>query len=97
MWRDGPDILQSLFDNYVPADLVVAGATQDVVDALLDAQNPDVRTRFANIAQAWDRVRHTGYGEAVGLIARDIYGIDELTADAIETAQPRHTLAAARR
>jgi predicted TIM-barrel fold metal-dependent hydrolase len=86
----GPDILQSLFENYVSADLVVAGAPQPAVQSLLDAANPDVRERFAAVRPAWERVRHTGYGEAVRIIAREIYEIDELTPDAIEAAQPRH-------
>lgn len=85
-----PDILQSLFDNYVTADLVVAGATPTAVTALLDNQNPDIRSRFTAIAPAWAAVQHTGYGEAVRLIAQDVYGIDELTTAAIEAAQARH-------
>ncbi len=28
---DGPDILQDLFGNYVPADLITAGATGDAL------------------------------------------------------------------
>jgi len=89
--EDGPDILQSLFDNYATADLVVAGADPAAVTTLLDKKNPDLRTRFQAIAPAWDAVRHTGYGEAVSLIAREIYGMEELSADAIEGAQSIHT------
>ena len=87
---DGPDLLQSLFDNYVTADLIVAGATQNAVTTLLDRQNPDLKGRFTGIQQAWEAVQHTGYGEAVQLIARQVYGIDELTATALESAQERH-------
>lgn len=88
--EQGPDILQSLFQNYVPADLVVAGASQAAVDALLDGSNPDLRARLAGVQQAWEAVRHTGYGEAVRLIAKLIYNLDDLTPDAIEQAQPQH-------
>ena len=88
--EQGPDILQSLFGNYVAADLVVAGASQAAVDALLDGENPDVKARFAGVQQAWDAVRHTGYGEAVRLIARTIYKLDEINGAAIEAAQPIH-------
>lgn len=82
-----PDILQNLFDNYVSADLIVAGATQADVDALLDNTNPDIRQRFAAIQPAWEAVRHTGYGEAVRIIARELYGLEEITADGLETAK----------
>ena len=88
--EQGPDILQSLFQNYVPADLVVAGASQQAVDVLLDGSNPDVRARFAGVQKAWEAVRHTGYGEAVRLIAKLIYEFDELTPEAIEHAQAKH-------
>ncbi|MCC6456357.1 MAG: amidohydrolase family protein [Caldilineaceae bacterium] len=88
--EQGPDILQSLFQNYVPADLVVAGASPQAVDDLLDGSNPDLRARFAGVQQAWDAVRHTGYGEAVQLIAREIYALDELTPETIERAQAKH-------
>jgi hypothetical protein len=88
--EEGPDLLQNLFGNYVPADLVVAGASQAAVDALLDAGNPDLRARFAGVRQAWEAVRHTGYGAAVRLIARQIYDIDEITPDTLEAAQARH-------
>jgi len=85
-----PDILQNLFANYVTADLIVAGASQAALDTLLDRTNPDLRARFAGIQTAWEAVRHTGYGEAVQLIARELYAIDELTPAAIEAAQPQN-------
>jgi hypothetical protein len=88
----GPDLLQDLFGNYVTADLVVAGATQAAVDGLLDATNPDLRGRFEAIRPAWEAVRHTGYGEAVQLIAREIYGIEEITGAALEAAQPKNVV-----
>jgi predicted TIM-barrel fold metal-dependent hydrolase len=86
----GPDLLQDLFGNYVTADLIVAGATQAAVDGLLDAANPDLRGRFEAIRGAWETVRHTGYGEAVRLIAREIYGMEEITGAALEAAQPKN-------
>jgi hypothetical protein len=88
--EQGPDILQSLFQNYVAADLVVAGASQQAVDALLDGSNPDLRARFAGVEQAWAAVRHTGYGEAVRLIAQLVYEFDEFTPAAFEQAQTKH-------
>lgn len=86
----GPDLLQSLFENYVTADLIVAGASQAALDALVDASNPDLRARFEGIRPAWERVRHTGYGEAVRIIAREVYGIEEISAGALESAQEKH-------
>jgi hypothetical protein len=87
--ENGPDILQHLFGNYVPADLVVAGASQAAVDALLDGANPDLRVRFQGVSRAWERVQHTGYGQAVKLIAQELYDIAEITPEALEAAQPK--------
>ncbi|MCL6473543.1 MAG: amidohydrolase [Firmicutes bacterium] len=82
-----PDVLVELFDNYVTADLVVAGASHEAVKKLLDASNPDVRERFGGVRTAWEACRYTGYGEAVRLIARLAYGIEEITAETLERAQ----------
>jgi len=87
--QDGPDILHDLFGNYVEADLIVAGATEASVDRLLDGSDPDLSARFAGVRTAWERCRHTGYGEAVRLIARRVYGMEEITIEAIEAAAPR--------
>jgi hypothetical protein len=86
---NGPDILQDLFDNYVAADLVVAGAAPAAVERLVDVSDPDLRERFGDVREAWERCRHTGYGEAVRLIARRVYDMDEITPAAIEAAAPR--------
>jgi predicted TIM-barrel fold metal-dependent hydrolase len=87
---DAPDILQSLFANYITADLVVAGAAQAAVDRLVDKSDPDLRGRLEAVWPAWEAVRHTGYGEAVRLIARLVYGLDHLTPAAVEAAAAQH-------
>jgi len=78
-----PDALVELFDNYVTADLVVAGASPEAVKKLLDASDPDVRERFEGVREPWEACRYTGYGEAVRLIARLAYGIEEITAETL--------------
>ena len=86
----GPrDVLEDLFSNYIPADLDVAGAEGAAIRALTDPGTGDVASRCAAIREAWERVRFTGYGEAVRAMAQAVYGIDELDADAIAAAQPK--------
>ncbi|MXY98813.1 MAG: hypothetical protein F4Z29_14040, partial [Gemmatimonadetes bacterium] len=84
---NGPDVLQDLFENYVPADLVVAGASQTDVNALLDPSKGDVAARFEPVQPAWEAVKHTGYGEAVRILAEDVYGMAEITVDGLVAAQ----------
>jgi hypothetical protein len=87
-WGDAsPDILQDLFMNYVPSDLEVAGATKEALRRLFDPAAGDIESRFAGIREAWEATQFTGYGEAVRLIAREVYGLDSLTAEGLEVAQ----------
>jgi uncharacterized protein len=88
--ENGPDVLQDLFYNYIPADLVVAGAPKQAVDRLLDSADPDLAGRFAGVQAAWEYCQYTGYGEAVRLIARLAYGMEEITPAALENARPRN-------
>jgi hypothetical protein len=86
--EDGPDILQCLFSNYAQNDLISAGASDDAVKRLVGKNDPDVRGRFMAVQSAWETMQFTGYGEGVRLIAKHVFGIDEITADALETAAP---------
>jgi hypothetical protein len=86
----GPgDVLQDLFHNYVPADLVSAGAAPEAAQRLLEGTDGDVEGRWEGIRGAWEAVRFTGYGEAVRTLAREVYGIEEITPAALRAAQPR--------
>lgn len=82
-----PDILCQLFQNYVYADLFVAGASQEALDRLTDQADPDVAARFAPVQAAWETAQFTGYGEAVRIMAKELYGIDRLTPESIAAAQ----------
>ena len=46
--ENGPDILQDLFGNYVPADLVTAGASPEAMRNLMDASQ-DITSRFGGV------------------------------------------------
>jgi len=88
--EEGPaDLLQDLFSNYVPADLLSAGASPEAVRRLTDPSDPDLEARFAGVRDAWEAIRFTGYGEAVRVLARQVYGIEEIEAAALREAAPR--------
>ncbi len=84
--EQGPDVLVDLFGNYVSADLISAGASQEAVAALLDSSNADVEQRWLGVREAWQHCRFTGYGEAVRGVAREVYAMDEITLAGIEAA-----------
>ena len=56
--ENGPDILQDLFGNYVPADLHAAGASPESMRNLMDASQ-DVKSRFEGIREAWEAIQFT--------------------------------------
>ncbi len=85
-----PDILRELFDGgYITADLIVAGADPAAVDRLVGAKDPDIAGRFAAVEPAWQRCQYAGYGEAVRLAARMVYGVENITSKTLATAQSR--------
>lgn len=83
----GPDILTNLFKNYVEADLRTAGSSDEAINHLFDQQNPDIPERFDGIRNAWEATRFTGYGEAVRILAREVYGLEEITGEGLVKAQ----------
>lgn len=84
------DILSALFENYVIADLVVAGANPIAVDNLFNRDTGSVAERFQAVAEAWKHCQHTGYGEAVRLAAEYFYGLQELTPQSLADAENSH-------
>ena len=84
---DGPDLLEDLFDHYTRADLAVAGATPEALKRLMNSSDPDFAGRFVGVRDAWEAIQHTGYGEAVRLTAKRVYGIDEIVPEALAAAQ----------
>lgn len=85
---DGPDILGALFGNYTPGDLIAAGAPRSAVDRLHDRDDPDLAGRLAGVRPALERIRYTGYGEALRTMMAT-FGVGAWTADQLQAAQRR--------
>ncbi len=89
-WIQGkPDILTDLFEYLIRTDMVVAGAPQADIDALRDKENPDIARRFRAIEPVWNVSKFTGFGEAVRLAAKHLYGLDEITVKGLLSAQEK--------
>jgi uncharacterized protein len=85
-----PDILVGLFSQYTSHDLRTAGLSEEGVKRLLDVSNPDVAGRFREAQPFWEAIQFTGYGEAVRLAARELYGLDAITPEGLAEAQGKH-------
>ncbi|ULJ74273.1 amidohydrolase family protein [Rhizobium gallicum] len=84
-----------LFGEYVANDLVVAGMpTADLRSFLGPGLASEAKYRM--VAPYWDRIRHTGYAQALRYTFRGLYGENDLTPESLpriaekfrEIAQP---------
>ncbi len=68
-----------LFQAYLTADLISAGMSPADAEAMpTDQMGQDEKWR--RVAPFWERARHTGYGRAISLTIREVYGIQDLNA-----------------
>lgn len=88
--NDGPDVLADLFGMYIGDELIIAGAPYENVVRLLDSNDPDIARRWSGVETAWQFCKYSGYGEAVRLMAKLVYGMEEITLETIERAAQRN-------
>lgn len=68
------------FSHYSSSDLVSSGMPWRELAFIRDASNP-LDERWQRMAKWWPRVRYTGYGQALRIAARDLYGVEEINED----------------
>ena len=56
---------------------------------LMNPSGGGIAARFEDIREAWEASQFTGYGEAVRLIAKEVYGIEEITGENLAAAQEK--------
>ena len=71
------DLLSSEMHHYVGSDLVSAGMTPDE-QALMYDQSRDLADRWDVFLSYWKYARTTGYGKALHIACRDLFGVDDL-------------------
>jgi predicted TIM-barrel fold metal-dependent hydrolase len=75
-----------LLSHYLDSDLVVAGMPSDVAGRFFSPET-DPMHKWQLLEPHWKAVRHTGYGQAVRLACRELYGVKDLSADTISAVQ----------
>jgi predicted TIM-barrel fold metal-dependent hydrolase len=68
-----------LFSAYLLADLVSAGMAQADADEM-PASNLGQDEKWRRVAPFWEQTRRTGYGQAIAMTIREVYGVSELNA-----------------
>lgn len=83
------DVLNRWLRHYTGADMRSAGLSEADMAFARDASK-DVRERWKKVECLWQMCRFTGYGRSVSITARDIYGVEEIDSNSIETLNDAH-------
>ncbi|NLJ25089.1 MAG: amidohydrolase family protein [Firmicutes bacterium] len=81
--RRGEDILGEYLTHYLSSDLISAGLSADDLAKALDPSLP-LMERWDLVEPFWEVSRYTGYGRALDIAVRDIYGFDGICRKTIE-------------
>jgi len=69
------DVLSEWLQHYFSSDLVSAGLSDAGLVAARDSSQP-LAKRWELVETYWNAARHTGYGQALDLAAKGVYGVD---------------------
>lgn len=82
-YRHETDVLQEYLSHYLRSDVISAGLRPADLQTVLDPRLP-IAQRWAVVEPYWEASRYTGYGRALDLSVRAIYGIDGVRRDTVE-------------
>ena len=75
-----------LFSHYLNSDLITAGMPSKDMNRFLSPGVEPIE-KWKLLAPFWPSVRHTGYGQAVALTIKELYGVDYLSSDTVNRVQ----------
>ena len=82
--KDESDVLGEYLIHYLKSDIISAGLSPDDYEKVIDVRR-NVAERWSIVEPFWEYSRHTGYGRALDISVKAIYGIDGVNAGTIET------------
>jgi len=77
------DVLKEYLLHYMSSDIISAGMNKSEMEKVVDTSIPIIE-RWAMVEPYWEICRYTGYGRALDISVRKIYGIDGIRRDTIE-------------
>ncbi|MGI6238154.1 MAG: amidohydrolase family protein [Christensenellales bacterium] len=77
------DVLREYLAQYLRSDIISAGLSPADFARVVDGSLP-IRARWAIVEPYWEAARYTGYGRAIDIAVRGIYGIDGVRGETIE-------------
>ena len=78
-----------LLRHYLDSDLRAAGMTREQYEAFFEKPGAP-QEKWQILAPFWPAVKNTGYGQAVRIALREIYGIDDLSEKTVEKVQEQY-------
>jgi predicted TIM-barrel fold metal-dependent hydrolase len=84
----GGDALATIFSHYASTDLLTAGLSPGDLESVRDVDKP-LGTRWELVEPHWHSIRNTGYGHALLVAARDLYGIPDINGATIAELDER--------
>lgn len=88
-WREEPwcangnDLLCDYLIHYLRSDVISAGLSKQTLARVLDT-GENLRERWHLIEPYWEVSRYTGYGRALDIAVKGIYGVDGIHSETIE-------------
>jgi len=82
------DVLQEYLSHYFNRDLISAGLPAGDYDSIIEKDMP-IGDRWKLVEPYWETCRYTGYGRALDISVRDIYGIKKIDGSTIEELDKR--------
>lgn len=77
------DVLKEYLQHYFNRDLISAGLKLEEYQIVIDTKIP-IMERWKIVEPFWEMSRYTGYGRALDISARGLYGIEKISGKTIE-------------
>ena len=78
----------TLAGHYAISDVISAGLSSDDLKLVRD-ENAPAQRRWRAFEPHWENARFTGYGQALRIAIRDLYGVDDLSGETLGTINDR--------
>lgn len=81
--KNGDDFLREYLAHYLKSDMLSAGLKQEDFTKAMDMSR-SLDERWSIVEPYWEFSRHTGYGRALDISVKGIYGIDGIRRETVE-------------
>ena len=83
------DDWSEVFSNYLAADMLAAGMPEEVKEKFLSPK-VDPLKKWVLLEPYWPAIKNTGYGQAVSITVKELYGIDEISGKTVKKLQSEY-------